>query len=172
VACNENQKATEETFSTEIETTESLDTLSMNQYTSEGHLTVQGEQYSYSYQFAPSDSLPLVTTSLGQKHYDNQIILKINKSGNTIFSHTFTKKSFKRFIPDDLYDSYVLTGFNINYNKENKQDKFYFVSSVGDTDDLESYIPIDITITAKGELSLDKFIDTDISKENIVDEGA
>jgi hypothetical protein len=109
---------------------------------------------------------------LGQKHYDNQIILKINKSGNTIFSHTFTKKSFKRFIPDDLYDSYVLTGFNINYNKENKQDKFYFVSSVGDTDDLESYIPIDITITAKGELSLDKFIDTDISKENIVDEGA
>ena len=52
-------------------------------------------------------------------------------------------------------------GFNFNYNKEDEHDKFYFVASIGDPDDEEYYIPIDISITTNGDLTLNKFIDTE-----------
>ena len=86
--------------------------------------------------------------------------MSITKDGNNIYSTTFTKATFKNFIPEEIYETIVLMGFNFNYNKENEHDKFYFVASVGDPDDEEYYIPIDISVTVNGELSLSKFIDS------------
>jgi hypothetical protein len=87
--------------------------------------------------------------------------LSITKDGNDIYSTTFTKATFKNFIPEEIYETIVLMGFNFNYNKEDEHDKFYFVASIGDPDDEEYYIPIDISITTNGDLTLNKFIDTE-----------
>lgn len=160
VACNEKNPNTSVIISTENETITPPDTIAMNQYTNNSEVEVNGNKYYYSYEFSPSKSLPIVTNSSERKYYDNQIKLSITKDGNNIYSTTFTKATFKNFIPEEIYETIVLMGFNFNYNKENEHDKFYFVASVGDPDDEEYYIPIDISVTVNGELSLSKFIDS------------
>ena len=161
VACNEKNSGTNVIISTETETADLPDTIAMNQYTNNGEAEVNGNKYNYTYEFSYSDSLPIVTNSSDCKYYDNQIKLSIAKDGKNVYSATFTKSTFKRFIPEELYNTIVLMGFNFNYNKEDEHDKFYFVASVGDPDDEEYYIPIDVSITANGELTLNSFIDSD-----------
>lgn len=161
VACNEKSSNTTVIISTENETITTPDTIAMNQYTNSNEVEVNGNMYNYSYEFTPSKSLPIVTNSSDRKYYDNQIKLSITKDGNVIYSTTFTKATFKNFIPEEIYETIVLMGFNFNYNKEDEHDKFYFVASIGDPDDEEYYIPIDISITTNGDLTLNKFIDTE-----------
>lgn len=161
VACNEKSLNTTVIISTENETITTPDTIAMNQYTNSNEVEVNGSKYNYSYEFTPSNSLPIVTNSSDRKYYDNQIKLSITKDGHDIYSTTFTKATFKNFIPEEIYETIVLMGFNFNYNKEDEHDKFYFVASIGDPDDEEYYIPIDISITTNGDLTLNKFIDTE-----------
>jgi hypothetical protein len=138
----------------------------MNSYTNEGTITVNGAEYKYSYLFTPSDSLPIVKNSAERKYYDNSLKLTISKGDETIFSKTFTKNSFKEFIPDELYSTIVLMGSKFNYNMEEKKDNFYFVASIGDPDDVEFHIPIDITITPQKEVKLKKFVDTESGSQS------
>ncbi len=142
------------------------DTIRMDTYRNGDKITVNNEEYDYSYVFASSDELPIVKTSANGKYYDNTLKLTIKKGDVTVYSHTFTKASFKRFIPERLYPTIVLMGFNFNYNKQDLHDKFYFVASVGDPDDEEFNIPIDVSIDRNGELYLDKFIDTIAGSSN------
>ncbi len=141
------------------------DTIKRSPYTNNGQIVVSDTKYDYTYSFAPSDSLPVITTSTGTKHYDNSIRLTIRKGESVVYRHTFTKASFKRFIPEELYNRLTLMGFNFNYNKESMHDKFYFVASVGDPDDEDYYIPIDVTIDRNWQLYLDKFIDRTVDNE-------
>jgi hypothetical protein len=165
-SCEEKKESTK-IISTEITVIkEENDTISMNSYTNEGTITVNGAEYKYSYLFTPSDSLPIVKNSAERKYYDNSLKLTISKGDETIFSKTFTKNSFKEFIPDELYSTIVLMGFNFNYNMEEKKDNFYFVASIGDPDDEEFHIPIDITITPQKEVKLKKFVDTESGSQS------
>lgn len=98
-SCEEKKESTK-IISTEITVVkEENDTISMNSYTNEGTITVNGTEYKYSYLFTPSDSLPIVKNSAERKYYDNSLKLTISKGEETIFSKTFTKNSFKEFIP-------------------------------------------------------------------------
>lgn len=159
ISCGE-KKESVKTISKEITVEKEVnDTIRMNSYTNDGSITVNSKEYQYSYHFTPSDSLPIVTNSAGRKYHDNTIKLTITQNGETFFTKVFTKNSFKEFIPSDLYSTIVLMGFNINYNMEEKKDNFYFVASVGDPDDEEYHIPIDITITPDKNIKLKKFVD-------------
>ena len=53
-----------------------------------------------------------------------------------------------------------------DYNMEEKKDNFYFVASIGDPDDEEFHIPIDITITPQKEVKLKKFVDTESGSQS------
>lgn len=169
ISCSENKQNTTTEIIEEQETTIVQDTISMPSYTNTGEIEVNGDKYNYAYNFAPSKSLPVVTNSSDQKYHDNRIELTITKGGEAVHTITFTKSTFKQFIPEELYSTIVLMGFNFNYNKENEHDKFYFVASVGDPDDEEYYIPIDISIATNGEVSFNKFVDINSNNKNTED---
>ncbi len=162
-ACKEKQKqeVKMETYVHKKPVKVKRDTTKMTSYVESEKVTVNNAVYDYTYKFTPSTNLPIITTSANSKYYDNILSLSIKKDSVTVYNHTFTKESFKRFIPEELYPTIVLMGFNFNYNKQDLHDKFYFVASVGDPDDEEYYIPIDVTIDCNGELYLDKFIDAE-----------
>ncbi len=145
------------------------DTISMHVYEKSDKVNVNSTDYNYTYKFAPANNLPIITTSAGNKYYDNTLTLTIKKGTDNFYTHTFTKESFKRFIPEKLYPNMVLMGFNFNYNKEAEHDRFYFVTSIGDPDDEEYYIPIDISIDRNGELYLSKFVDTAIDNTDTIE---
>lgn len=159
ISCKENTQSKITEVVEEPETVSVQDTIALSSYTNSGEIEVNGAKYDYTYNFSPCTTLPVVVSSSEHKYYDNKIVLTITKEGETIHTITFTKSTFKKFIPDELYSTLVLMGFNFNYNKENQNDKFYFVASIGDPDDEEYHIPVDISITTSGELTLDNFID-------------
>ena len=52
------------------------------------------------------------------------------------------------------------------FSSHEKKDNFYFVASIGDPDDEEFHIPIDITITPQKEVKLKKFVDTESGSQS------
>ncbi len=168
VACQSKKEETKtETYIVKEPVMTKPDTIRMHPYDNSGKVTVNNTEYNYTYRFAPATDMPIVTTSANSKYHDNTLALTIKKGDETVYSHVFTKESFKRFIPEHLYPTIVLMGFNLNYNKEMKHDRFYFVASVGDPDDEEYHIPIDVTIDRNGELYLSKFVDTAMDTDTI-----
>ncbi len=166
VACNgKKEEKPSETHIVSEPVATKPDTMKMMPYTKSDVVTINNTQWTYTYTFSPSATQPIVVRSTDSKYYDNTLTLTIKNGTTTLYNHTFTKASFKRFIPEELYPTIVLMGINFNYNKQDLHDKFYFVASVGDPEDEEYHIPIDVTIDTKGELYLDKFVDTQFETE-------
>lgn len=115
----------------------------------------KGKKYHLYIDRSPSDSLPRVKSDLGT-FADNRIVLKITRgNGITLFSKTFTKRSFSSYIPDRYLSHSILEGMVFDDEKTSDSKDIVLAASVS-IPMTDLYIPFSIYITQDGKMSIDK----------------
>ena len=84
---------------------------------SEIDIKYKGKEYHSFISRTPNDSLPRVVSQMGNTYVDNQIVLRLTRGNERIFSRTFTKKQFASLIGEDFMAKSILEG--IAYDKTN-----------------------------------------------------
>ncbi len=169
-ACNSKYEKTgtgETDTQSELASKDAVNT--MNDFNLDGNVEVDGRKYDYEFAFEADRHLPVVITTDGYRYYDNHVKLIISQGNHTVVEHTFTKQSFEGLIPGRDYKHSVLAGFNRNYMKQDKHDRFYFVAVVGDPDesgDINHTVGISIDTDGHISTSLLQNVDTDPTPES------
>ena len=101
--------------------------------------TYKGKEYQSSVVRRPDESLPIVKNEQGEKFVDNRITLRITCGGKQVVDAKFMKYS-------------ILEG--LVYDKTTPQGIIYAASVCYPQSDL--YVPIRLTITADGKISMAK----------------
>lgn len=158
ISCKETPTADKEEKPVTTADTDSVTGITtMRGYETTDTVRVNGTLYKYTFKFAPDDSLPVITNSVGQMYHDNAVTLVIKKDSMTIYNHRFTKKSFEGIVPQKFLTISALVGFNYNITKIDRHNKFYFIATVGDPDETaEMSFPMEITITTDGKMNIFK----------------
>ena len=117
---------------------------------SEVDIKYKGKEYNSFISRTPNDSLPRVVSQMGNTYVDNQIVLRLTRGNERVFSRTFTKKQFESLIGDDFMAKSILEG--IVYDKTTPEGIVYAASICYPQTDL--YVPISITISPDGSESL------------------
>lgn len=125
------------------------------EYRLEDTLTVQGSLYTYSISFQNDKSAEVIRNTEGIRYYDNDVTLTIYRgnSDEVFFTHTFTKDSFRRYLPENQYKQFTLAGVNFNHMEQGHHDRFHFIAAVGDPDET-----LGITYSIAIDISRDKTI--------------
>lgn len=168
-ACTGNTEKENDSDSTYVEVDPATIIQSLEDYTLNGDIDVNGTKYTYYLTFETDKSLPVITNHEGYRYYDNKVELAIYKakSNELVYDHTFTKESFKNLVPSGNFEHLSLVGFNFNYLMDDKHDRFYFIGVVGDPDDTSDIMySIGIAITASGEISTSIIQDIDVDPEH------
>ena len=110
---------------------------------SEIDIKFKGKDYRSFVSRTPDESLPHVT---------NKIVLRLTRGGESVFNKTFTKNDFSSVVDADFLAKSVLEG--IVYDKTTPQGIEYAASVCYPQTDL--YVPLSITITADGKMSIQK----------------
>ena len=111
-----------------------------------------GKEYHSFISRTPNDSLPRVVSQMGNTYVDNQIVLRLTRGNERIFSRTFTKKQFASLIGEDFLAKSILEG--IAYDKTTPEGFVYAASICYPQTDL--YVPVSITISTEGKISMKK----------------
>jgi hypothetical protein len=119
-----------------------------------------GKKYTSFIQRMPSDSLPHVKNDRGEEFADNTITLRVTRGNEKIFNRTFTKQSFSSLVDNDFMKHAVLEG--MVFDKTTPQGFVYAASVSYPQTDL--YIPVSVTITLDGKMSMAK------AKEELIEE--
>ncbi|MBP1613696.1 MAG: hypothetical protein H6Q13_1144 [Bacteroidetes bacterium] len=119
---------------------------------SEKDVQYKGKDYHIFLLRTPSDSLPHVASDQGDVYLDNQIVLKLTRGGEHVFSKTFTKKNFSSVVDEAFLAKSILEG--MVYDKTTPQGIVLAASISYPQTDL--YVPVSITITADGRMSMQK----------------
>ena len=114
--------------------------------------TYKGKEYQSSVVRRPDDSLPVVINEQGDKFVDNSITLRITSGGKSIVDKVFTKESFASLVDAKFMKHSILEG--LVYDKTTPQGIVYAASVSSPQSDL--YIPLSITVSADGKISLAK----------------
>ena len=114
--------------------------------------TYKGKEYQSSVVRRPDDSLPVVINEQGDKFVDNSITLRITSGGKSIVDKVFTKESFASLVDAKFMKHSILEG--LVYDKTTPQGIVYAASVCYPQSDL--YIPLSITVSADGKISLAK----------------
>lgn len=122
---------------------------------SETDIKFKGKDYRSFVSRTPDESLPHVTNEMGDTYVDNKIVLRLTRGGKQVFSKTFTKNDFSSVVDARFLSKSVLEG--IVYDKTTPQGIVYAASVCYPQTDL--YVPLSITITADGKMTLRK-VDT------------
>ena len=77
---------------------------------SEVDIKYKGKEYHSFISRTPNDSLPRVVSQMGNTYVDNQIVLRLTRGNERVFSRTFTKKQFESLIGDDFMAKSILKG--------------------------------------------------------------
>ena len=96
---------------------------------SEVDIKYKGKEYHSFISRTPNDSLPRVVSQMGNTYVDNQIVLRLTRGNERVFSRTFTKKQF---------ESLIVYAASICYPQT------------------DLYVPISITISPDGKISMKK----------------
>lgn len=137
----------------------------MQEYKQEADFKLVGSQLHCLVQRTPADSLAKVKDENGQQYVDNQVQLVITRAdGSTFFKRTFTKASFDDCLNDDYRRRGILEGFVFDRVEGNSA---LFAASVSHPQSDDEYIPIVVTLTSTGNLSIarDTQMDTSGSEE-------
>lgn len=118
----------------------------------EQKITFKGKEYTSQVYRTPDESLPLVKNESGDTYVDNSITLRLTRGSEMVFSKTFTKSDFASLVGSDFLSKSLLEG--IVYNKTTPQGIMFAASVCYPQSDL--FIPIAITITADGHMSMVK----------------
>ena len=124
----------------------------MTAWKSEIDIKYKGKEYHSFISRTPNDSLPRVVSQMGNTYVDNQIVLRLTRGNERIFSRTFTKKQFASLIGEDFMAKSILEG--IAYDKTTPEGFVYAASICYPQTDL--YVPVSITISTDGKISMKK----------------
>ena len=119
---------------------------------SEIDIKYKGKEYHSFISRTPNDSLPREVSQMGNTYVDNQIVLRLTRGNERIFSRTFTKKQFASLIGEDFMAKSILEG--IAYDKTTPEGFVYAASICYPQTDL--YVPVSITISTEGKISMKK----------------
>ena len=119
---------------------------------SEIDIKYKGKEYHSFISRTPNDSLPRVVSQMGNTYVDNQIVLRLTRGNERIFSRTFTKQQCASLIGADFMAKSILEG--IAYDKTTPEGFVYAASICYPQTDL--YVPVSITISTDGKISMKK----------------
>lgn len=114
--------------------------------------TYKGKEYQSSVVRRPDESLPIVKNEQGEKFVDNRITLRITCGGKQVVDKVFTKDNFASLVDAKFMKYSILEG--LVYDKTTPQGIIYAASVCYPQSDL--YVPIRLTITADGKISMAK----------------
>ncbi len=133
-------------------------------YVDSATVTVKDKEYQYHIDLHPVDSLPHFISLQGVDYTDNAATLTISNDSGVIVSKSFTKSSFKSYIPEKLWKDCGLVSFCYNAlrRERNENDALYFIASIGSLDDPDE-IPytLEVQIFPDGGMAISKLSDTD-----------
>lgn len=115
-------------------------------------ITYKNKEYQSRVVRRPDEGLPMVTNEEGEKFVDNSITLRITVGGKAIVDKVFTKESFASLVDAKFLKHSILEG--LVYDKNTDKGMVYAASICYPQSDL--YIPLSITVTADGKLSIAK----------------
>lgn len=168
-SCGGTSTPTNQADSTSVSKTE--ETIhALNEFDMKDTTTVNGKLYQYDFSFKNDKSLPVIQNSFGYKYYDNVVLLALYEDKTKIYTHRFTKESFRSMIPAADYEKSALLGFNFNYLKAEEHSKFHFIASVGDCDEsgkVTYSIAVDISVSGEISLSIVNDIETGPQFDNM-----
>ena len=130
---------------------------------SETNFKFKGKEYHSFVSRTPDESLPHVTNEMGDTSVDNKIVLRLTRGNETVLNKTFTKNDFSSVVDAKFLSKSILEG--LVYDKTTSQGIVYAASVCYPQTDL--YMPLSITITADGKMSIRK---VDMLDENLNDE--
>lgn len=158
-ACGEKKKS-ENTIVETIETPKVQSPVRMQDYTDERDVDWIGKVYHVAIHRQPSDSLPMVKDETGQQFVDNVFTLSVSRAdGSVFFSRVFTKKAVASYLDDDYRSTGIFEGLVFD---RVDGDNLIFAASVGHPQ-TDEYIPLVITLTRMGDLSVKRDVDMDTS---------
>lgn len=115
-------------------------------------ITYQGKEYLSAVRRQPDESLPIVKNEQGEKFVDNRISLRLTCNGQVVVSKVFTKETFASLVDAQFLKNSILEG--LVFDKTAPEGILYAASICYPQTDL--YIPLRITVTADGQVSLAK----------------
>ncbi|WP_321479414.1 DUF4738 domain-containing protein [uncultured Bacteroides sp.] len=124
----------------------------MQKSKSEKDIKYKGKDYHIFLSRTPNDSLPHVLSETAGTYVDNQIVLKITRGNDRVFSKTFTKKNFISVVDEKFYENSILEG--MVFDKTTSEGMIFATSLSYPQTDL--YMPVAVTITADGKMSMKK----------------
>lgn len=162
-SCKDNKK--DETEANEWDIPEVIDTIvDLPRTVVHDTISLKKTVYHYEYDFHAVDSLPTVMSFSGLEYHDNGVELTLHSDSSKIFHKSFTKQSFKDFVPSKDLKKMSLTNFNYFSAKRNDPSKFHFLATISDPEESEAYgYYIDVQISKSGDLHLEKAQEKDIT---------
>lgn len=115
--------------------------------------TLKGNSYQSTVVRTPDESLPLVTNAEGNKFVDNRITLRIITQGRTLVNRAFTKQDFASLLNARFLKYAILEGLVFDQVIESGLIR-YAASVAYPQSDL--YVPIRITVTPAGQLTIER----------------
>lgn len=101
------------------------------------------------------DAAPVFSDESNSKYYENRITLTVkNPDGGEFFKREFTKQSFSQIIDASYLAKSTILGIALDHADAHS---LVFVASVGCPDQLsDDFIPINLTISESGSMSMKK----------------
>ena len=124
----------------------------------ETSITFKGKEYHSVISRTTDESLPHVKNDTGDTYVDNKIELRLTRGNEVVYSKTFTKNDFASLIDTAFLPKSILEG--CVYDKTTPNGIVFAVSVSYPQTDL--YVPLSVTISADGKMS--------ISKAELIDE--
>lgn len=133
------------------------------EYTQEADFALSGSALHCTIHRQPADSLKKVKDESGQLFVDNEVSLSLTrKDGSVFLKRTFTKASFDECLDDDFRKRGILMGFVFEKVEDNRA---YFAASVSHPLADDEYIPIRVTITPQGGVTIERDTQMDTNGE-------
>lgn len=136
--------------------------IEMQEYTDERNVEWIGRSYHVAIHRHASDSLPMVKDETGQEFVDNVFTLAVTRSdGSMFFSRKFTKAALTHYLDENYRKAGVFEG--LVFDKVDG-DNLVFAASVG-LPQTDEYIPLVITLSRMGDLSIKRDTQMDTPPE-------
>lgn len=168
VSCGEKKKTTDIIASKPVEKKAAAPT-KMQGYEHSETVSWEGADFKIQIKRSADEGAPLFVDDNGSKSYENKVSLKVLRSdGSEFFNREFTKSSFSSCVDNAYLEKSTLLG--IAYDRV-ENDNLIFVASVGCPDQLsDDFIPVILTLSKSGSLSMKKGEDLDTSNTPNADE--
>lgn len=154
VACSEKKQSTD-IIATKPVAKAPAGPIKMSEYERTENVEWGGETYKVTVKRSVIADAPLFTDVNGKKYYENRLSLVVRRpDGSEFVNRDFTKQSFSDIVDADYLQKSTALGLAF---LDIRAGKMVFLASVGCPDELsDDYVPISLTITRDGALSMKK----------------